>query len=349
MKNITPHISRGERTRTLLVLISTVTAVVIAFSAAPVPQAEGSSGSYQWPIKPFDKPHPIRGSFGDPRTVFFGPPTEESLMTGSGKFNFHFGVDIWAPNGTAVYPVLDGTVSGVSFENHREYVEFVTPSGRNFQYWHVWASVRLGQRVEAGKTVLGRIMKPFEHVHFAELRGNTIVNPLAPGHLTPYADTTAPRVASITLRKDERGPALVPTFVRGSVQMITEAYDTRQMRIPGVWQPMPVAPARVAWELRGLGGKAVARGVAADFSSSIPSNSVFWSYYARGTYQNMSVFGPRYSWGQPGCFLFKLTRSPFDTTKVPDGVYDLVVTVSDIRGNSSSKALRLTIHNRAGW
>ena len=131
--------------------------------------------------------------------------------------------------------------------------------------------------------------------------------------------------------------------------MIAEAYDTRQQRIPGVWQPMPVAPARVAWRLERLGGKTAARGIAADFRESLPSNDRFWSYYARGTYQNMSVFGPRYSWGQPGCFLFKLIRTPFDTRTVPDGVYDLVVTVTDIRQNTSSKALRLTIHNRAGW
>src|SRR5262249_39195856 len=155
--------------------------------------------------------------------VFSGPPTEENLMTGTGKFNFHFGVDIWAPNGTAVYPVLNGTVSGLSYEKHREYVEFVTADGRDFQYWHVWAAVRLGQRVEAGKTVLGRIMEPFEHVHFAELRGSYIVNPLAAGHLTPYMDTTRPEVDSITLRQSETGTSVVPTFVRGSVVMIAEA------------------------------------------------------------------------------------------------------------------------------
>ena len=54
----------------------------------------------------------------------------------------------------------------------------------------------------------------------------------------------------------------------------------------------------------------------------IPPNPQFWSYYARGTYQNQSVFKPHYSYAQPGCFLYKLTRSPFDTLSVPDGIYD---------------------------
>ena len=211
------------------------------------------------------------------------------------------------------------------------------------------AVVRPGQRAEAGATVLGTIMAPFEHVHFAEIKSGRAVNPLASGRLTPYTDTTRPRVESISLRRTETGSALLPSFVQGRVLMVAEAYDTRQLSVPGVWQPMPVAPALVTWQLRRFGGKAAAGGVAADFRRSAPPNERFWSYYARGTYQNMSVFGPRYSWGQPGCFLFKLTRSPFDTSTVPDGVYDLVVTVTDIRGNASSKALRLTIHNRAGW
>ena len=318
-------------------------------TSGPARQASAASGAYQWPLKPFDQPHPIRGSFGDPRTIFTTPPTEDGLMTGGGKFAFHFGVDIWGPNGTAVYAVVSGTVGRVSHEKHREYVVIHTGNSRSFEYWHVRAFVRPGQRVEAGATVLGTIMAPFEHVHFAEIESGRPVNPLAAGHLTPYTDTTRPRIESISLRRTETGAALMASFVRGRVLMVAEAYDTRQLPVPGVWQPMPVAPALVAWELRQLSGKVAARGVAADFRRATPPNERFWSYYARGTYQNMSVFGPRYSWGQPGCFLFKLTRAPFDTSSVPDGVYDLLVRVTDIRGNTSSKALRLTIHNRAGW
>jgi hypothetical protein len=70
---------------------------------------------------------------------------------------------------------------------------------------------------------------------------------------------------------------------------------------------------------------------------------------ARGTYQNMAVFKPHYSFGQPGFFLFELTRRPFDTRSVPDAVYDLVVTASDIRGNRRTASRRVTIHNRSGW
>jgi murein DD-endopeptidase MepM/ murein hydrolase activator NlpD len=348
MKTFTPHIARGEHTRALLYLLVSAAALAVALAVTPAPRAVAGGSGYPWPLKPFDQPHPIRGSFGDPRTVFTAPPTPNGLMTGGGKFNFHFGVDIWARNGTPVFPVRSGTVTVVSTVEPREYVEVYTGGGQSFQYWHIKPAVHVGQRVEAGKTRLGAIVAPYEHVHFAELEGGRVVNPLAPGHLSPYVDTTRPEVESITLRSGDTGPSVVPTFVSGRVLMIAEAYDTRQLPIPGVWQPMPVAPARVAWQLRGLGGKTFARGVAADFRWSLPSNGAFWSYYARGTYQNMSVFGSRYSWGQPGCFLFKLTHSAFDTRSVSDGVYDLVVAVADIAGNASSKSLRLTIDNHRG-
>ena len=38
-----------------------------------------------------------------------------------------------------------------------------------------------------------------------------------------------------------------------------------------------------------------------------------------------------------------------DTRTLRDGVYDLIVKASDIRGNSGSQTLRFTVHNRAGW
>ena len=346
MTTITPHISRGAARRTVVSLAVLATAAGLSGFALQTAGAGTAQGGYHWPVKPFDQPHPIRGSFGDPRTNFHVPPTGGGMMTGNGSFSFHFGVDVWAPNGTRVYPVVSGTVTQVS----REWVAVDTGNGRVFQYWHIRLAVRRGDHVLAGTTVLGTIRSPFEHVHFSELQDGKPVNPLQVGHLTPYADRTTPEVASIKLRAGEIGPDLMPSFVRGRVVLIAEAYDSLQMPVSGIWHGLPVGPALVTWKLRSWNGKVVVpEHVAVDFRTTIPSNTLFWSYYARGTYQNMSVFGPHYSWGQPGCFLFKLTHTAFDTRTVKDGVYDLVVTVTDIRGNHSAKSLRLTIHNRAGW
>jgi hypothetical protein len=70
--------------------------------------------------------------------------------------------------------------------------------------------------------------------------------------------------------------------------------------------------------------------------------------YARGTYQNQTVFGNHYSYVERGAYLFKVAPH-FDTRTLRDGVYDLIVRASDIRGNSGSHTLRFTVHNRPGW
>lgn len=63
----------------------------------------------------------------------------------------------------------------------------------------------------------------------------------------------------------------------------------------------------------------------------------------------MCVFGTHYSYMQPGVYLFKLAPEGFDTRRLTDDVYDLVVTASDIAGNQSSSTQRFSVHNRPGW
>jgi hypothetical protein len=77
----------------------------------------------------------------------------------------------------------------------------------------------------------------------------------------------------------------------------------------------------------------------------VPSNERLWSTFARGTSQNQSVFGSHYSYLQHGRYLFKLGARPFDTRTLRDGVYDLVVTVSDIAGHHTSTRTRFTVDN----
>jgi hypothetical protein len=298
------------------------------------------SAGYNWPVKPFNRQHPVRGGFGDPRTIFRAAPTLSGVMAGSGTFALHDGIDIAAPDGTAVYPVLSGTVTYVN----AEWLKVESGGGRAFEYWHVHASVAVGSHVEAYRTVLGHILRGSGHVHLTQVEDGHRVNPLAPGRIGPYSDHTTPRVTSISFRTRETGRDQLPNLVKGRVLLVAGAEDSPTMNAPEAWSGLPVTPALLTWQIRSWDGKVVlGRQIAADFRDSLPARS-FWQVYARGTYQNMTVLGSHYSWGQPGSYLFKLSPQ-FDTATLRDGTYDLVVTATDIRGHSSSLSLRFTTAN----
>ena len=199
--------------------------------------------TYGWPVKPFHKQHPVRGFFGDPRIG----------MTPKGmRSSFHFGIDISCPNGTAVYATLDGVVRLESFRP--ETVAVIGRDGHTeFQYWHIKPAVRNGQRVKAYVTVVGWAEPPWEHVHFSERRDGVYVNPLRPGALGPFSDTTTPWVKQ--LRAEVGGRPV--SMARGAVDLVVEAYDETPIRVPGRWGGKPVTPALLRWRVTTAAGRVV--------------------------------------------------------------------------------------------
>jgi murein DD-endopeptidase MepM/ murein hydrolase activator NlpD len=335
---------RGIRRAIALCVVAATSFALLSSTLAPSAPAAGSG--YNWPVKPFDRPHPVRANFGDPRTTFDGPPTPGALMTSGGIFQFHFGIDISVPDGTAVYPVRSGVVS-----LHNPRVVFVT-SGQSFvtQYWHIIPSVKPGQQVTAYRTVLGRVMKGYEHVHFTEVDDGKVVNPLAAGHLEPYQDSTTPAVHSISFRASDTGSEVLPEYLHGRVVMIARADDMPTRTVPGMWRNLPVAPALLTWRIeRATNGKVVvAEHTAFDTRVTIPAQNSFWQYYARGTRQNMSTFAKQRAWMEPGVYLYKLSRRPLDTKRLPNGIFRLVVTATDIRGNRASSGQIFIVRNTSG-
>jgi len=293
--------------------------LVVAAAVATPAQA-----AYHWPVKPFDQEHPIRGSFGDPRTLFFGPPTRDTLLHGEGDFQFHFGVDISAPNGTPVYPVQSGLVTRVTDQE----IDVAGADGLAFQYWHLRAAVHNGERVVAYTTVLGRIMKPAGHVHLTELDNGLIVNPLQRGHLTPYTDRSKPSVTAIDVRR-----------AGGEIDLEASAQDMPSMHVPGAWHDLPVTPALLEWRLVDASGRdVVPTRVVYDVREHLPAQSTFWSVYARGTHQNMTTFTHFYAYRQAGVYLFRL-----GDVSLPPGTYRVIVTAVDIRGNQGLREQRVVV------
>lgn len=335
------HIRGGARRPIVLSLLALSIAAAVSF-AIPVAPASASGSGYNWPVKPFDRPHPVRGNFGDPRTTFAGSPTPRGLMTSSGIFALHFGIDIATADATPIYPVRSGTATLI---NDRV---VAVDSGNGFvaEYWHIVPTIKSGQKVEAYKTVLGHVMKGYGHVHFTEIDHGRIVNPLEPGHLGPYRDSTTPRVSSISFRASDTGPEVLPEYVHGRVVLIAQAYDLPALPVPGDWANLPVAPALITWRVESAKNRKVVlrEQTAFDVRTTLPHDD-FWQCYARGTRQNMATFNGQRAWREPGVYLYKLSRGAFDSTRLPNGIYILRVTATDIRGNHSSSGQVFIVRN----
>jgi hypothetical protein len=316
-------------------------ALVTAVALLPALAAVGHASAYPWPIKPFHEQHPIRANFGDPRTRFWNTMLTDGLE-GPGLFQFHNGIDIAAPEGTPVYPVLSGTVRLIDAA-----AILVRSPGRKFQYYHVIPVVHDGQHVIAGRTLLGHVMRAANHVHLTEIRGRRVWNPLAFGGIAPYSDHTTPEVDAIFARPVSSLLPLDPEHVCGTVSLVAAAQDTAPLPVPGTFAGYPVSPALVEWSFAKIGGPVFVPTIpAADFRTTLPVGRNFWNVYARGSFQN----APRFSNQQlfiPGRYLYNLAQT-LDTHAYPNGTYEVRVGAADMRGNQSEAVQQFTIANRPG-
>lgn len=314
--------------------------LLIACSALAL-SASTTASAYPWPLKPFHKQHPIRANFGDPRTRFLNTMLTDGLQ-GPGTFLFHNGIDIAARAGTPVYPVISGKVHYID-----DAALSVRTKGRGvFQYFHLAITVPNGEHVIAGRTVLGYVMHAYDHVHLSEIRGGRIWNPVARGGIAPYSDHTVPQVRAINVRP---AGSLLPfdsATVCGTVSLVAAADDAAPMAVPGVFSGFPLSPALITWSLAKVGGNTyVNNAPAADFRTTLLTPKHFWGVYARGSYQNAPRFSNR-QYFMPGRFLYNLADF-VDTRSYPNGLYEITVDVSDMRGNNSEAALQFKIENHA--
>lgn len=271
---------------------------------------------YCWPVKPFHRAHPVRAYLNDPRIS-------------GGSRAFHFGIDVSVPDGTPVYAVEAGTVH---LEGGRS-LSVLTASGRDFGYWHVVPAVTHLERV-AQYQLLGHVEAPWAHVHFAERRRGLYRNPLRAGALTPWTDSTSPRIAGIHLSR--RGRELSPDRVIGPVDVIVEAYDVPPLKVPAPWTNVPVTPALLRWRVRR--GTIVVRPWHApvDFRRTMLGRTLFPTIYAPGTRQNHP--------NEPGVYRFYLAHT-WSTETLPDGRYHLDVQAADVSGNKATATLPVTLAN----
>ena len=298
---------------------TTVAAALVAFAAV----APSVASAYGWPVEPFDRQHPVRGFFGDPR-----------IGDADHSTSFHFGVDVVAANGTPVYATLSGRAS--IHPLHRDTVEVSDGRGHVYSYWHVVPSIRTGNRVVAYRTVIGRVEAPWAHVHFSEAWNGRYVNPLRRNAMSPYRDDTRPEARSVIA--EGRGTPFRAHRAAGTVDLVAEIYDSMPMAAPSPWAGKPVMPAVVRWRIL-RGDRTATRWVTAlDLTFGLPV-AAYDRVYARWTRQNKP-------W-RPGRYRVFLVRG-LDTRRFADGDYTVEVVVTDTRGNTGRLRAPLVIGNETG-
>lgn len=313
----------------------------LALSVVPATQVAAARTSsrfaYNWPIKPFEQQHPVRGAFGDPRIVSADEPFGWTWMNQPGGHSFHNGIDIVAAPGTPVYPVVSGRV----VRARPGQIVVYTRDGRSFQYYHLSTAraVRVGETVVARRTVLGWIRPGYEHVHLAEVDGSVIHNPLDPGHLEPYLDLTKPVATELYLEDGRTGSPLNGRSVGRGDHLAVNAADPQAVGVPGLWDGLPQAPALVEWRLfRGQTGTPWK--VAVDFRHTQPPPRYFWEVYGAGTYPNSPTFADHIYHGVPGRYLVRLHIQP---GRLQPGLYRIAVRVADTHWNRSTTRWPLVI------
>lgn len=318
MQTVTAHISRRCRP----ILASAVLVPVLVALAFNTPTASGRQAlvteftqtrivakqpavrpSYGWPVKPFNRQHPVRGYLNDPRN-------------GNHSKNFHFGIDISAADGTAVYAVEAGQV----FRDDDRHAIAVKGAARIFSYWHIEPAVRDQQRVRLHQ-LLGYVSANAGHVHFAEFVRGVHVNPLRAGGIGPYVDRTPPTVFSVEFLR--KGRELDAKALTGRFDIVVEAFDTTPMLVPEPWSRLPVTPVRIRWSLSSGARRIVLPQTKVDFSRQLPSE-LYDSIYAPGTFQNRQ--------GHPGHYRFYLAQG-FRASRLRSGMGRLRIQASDTRGN----------------
>jgi len=317
-----------------------------------------------WPVSPQHQQHPVRGTFLDPRP----DPTFGAI--------YHTGVDVavrddrpeqGAPAGRThrVYAIEGGVVDVATEPGVRGNVRI-----GHFGYGHVDARVKRGDRVRAGQFI-GWTTKGSWHVHLTEFHttadgGTVLLNPLRPGgKLKPYADTAPPVIHDVRFYT----PA-TPTWgrrVTGVAQLPPAGKRLDKSRLAGVvdirarvsdpqsfigwFKQVPLLAAPHHPYRLGLllierpSERVVLRRTVYIAAQQIPIAT--GQHYAPGTKQNHPAqLALNRKIPGAGEYWFRLFQKPYwNTTRLKNGSYLLVVRAWDAAGNRARRDVEIAIRN----
>jgi hypothetical protein len=321
------RLAAAEEKRIFAAMLSTKRILVAALGVVVVALMLPSyaNAAYGWPIKPFNRQHPVRGQLNDPRM-------NGSTFDSSTSLTFHSGVDIATRDGTAVYAVAAGRVHYLD----QSAIAVRLPNvAVVFEYWHIVPVVNNKALVKR-HALLGFVEEGRGHVHFAQKLNRVYVNPLRRGGLTPYTDYTPPIINSISYY-DGAYHDLDKAALSGKIRITVNTYDTQELASNWPWAV--VTPTWVEWQLIDESGRTIEH-LHRDLGRKLYPHNVL-DIFAPGTRKNSKrsslsfVVGNYIYWVGP----------ERDTTYMWNGTYQLLVTVADIRGNETTQRASFTVAN----
>ena len=324
-----------------------------------------------WPVRSSRQQHPVRGSFLDPRG-----------SDNDGLGGYHFGLDVnvddrrperGAPPGLShrVYALESGVMGERVRDPKRNCGNRRLDIG-HFAYWHTSPIVSETQRVRAGQQIGWTCIGEW-HVHVSEwqrYRGVRVwVNPLhRGGKLVPYADTRAPVVSelrfytpptspwnpTVDLRQPDSSSQLPPRRLHGLVEVRARAGDPQSFAGFLAANPSWVTldhPYSLSIEIRAARtGRIVLRRTS--FQSDQLPQTPYLVHYAPGTSQNSAMaecIGPPPASDCRGVYWFRplsrFRQEFWDTRRVPNGSYTVVVRASDLSGNVGARRQTVVVAN----
>lgn len=185
------------------------------------------------------------------------------------------------------------------------------------------------------RQLIGHVEPGASHVHLAEWKNGTYINPLRIGGLAPYIDDTVPQLPRISFSAG--GQPVRSEAVSGVVEITVDAFDTSPLPLPPPeWAQAKLAPALIRWQI--VQGENVAKPWlnAVDFRRFLVPFSLFDYVYAPGTYQNRPNRSGRYE--------YFLTHD-FDTRLLANGSYVLQVEALDEQENVGRASFPFTVAN----
>ena len=186
-----------------IIIISLIWTVTFVFSQ-----------SYNWPCQPFDQQHWINGTFCECRTGSAGDID-----------HFHDGVDIHLPQGSAVYSVINGTVTSIGTSNDYGINSWVRVGRYCSVHIDPNPALSVGDNITAYETVLGWT-NSWNHIHFKDGYPGSEINPIRlNGGLTPLVDNDEPQADWVKFYPDNSTQQFGNNRVFGAVDIVCKASD----------------------------------------------------------------------------------------------------------------------------